>query len=144
MRTDVFPILPRTLFYARGKKKTGGALPGVLNNYKMTTPFFHLPLHPHFSNTLTIPFSLVSLPSHTPWYHNPKPLIRTKMTVSASTNSSSSDLTTESARSLYEKLVVLLKDISHVKGISSLLGWDQMVMMPKKAEDARGNQVKKK
>lgn len=65
------------------------------------------------------------------------------MTVSASTTSSSSNLATESSRSLYEKLVALLKDISHVKGISSLLGWDQMVMMPKNAEDARANQVKK-
>ncbi|KAF9291589.1 hypothetical protein BGZ88_006811 [Linnemannia elongata] len=63
------------------------------------------------------------------------------MTVSASTPSSSSDLEIESARSLYEKLVVLLKDISHIKGIASLLGWDQLVMMPKNAEDARANQL---
>ncbi|KAG9071099.1 hypothetical protein KI688_008642 [Linnemannia hyalina] len=63
------------------------------------------------------------------------------MTVSASITSSSSDLATESARSLYEKLVVLLKDISHINGISSLLGWDQMVMMPKNAEDARANHM---
>ncbi|KAH7059825.1 M32 carboxypeptidase Taq metallopeptidase peptidase [Linnemannia elongata] len=63
------------------------------------------------------------------------------MTVSASTPSSSSDLEIESIRSLYEKLVVLLKDISHIKGIASLLGWDQLVMMPKNAEDARANQL---
>ncbi|KAF9292830.1 hypothetical protein BGZ88_006082 [Linnemannia elongata] len=63
------------------------------------------------------------------------------MTVSASTTSSSSDLTIESTRSLYEKLVVLLKDISHIKGISSVLVWDQMVMMPKNAADARANQT---
>ncbi|OAQ36762.1 M32 carboxypeptidase Taq metallopeptidase peptidase [Linnemannia elongata AG-77] len=49
------------------------------------------------------------------------------MTVSASNPSSSSDLEIESARSLYEKLVVLLKDISHIKGIASLLGWDQLL-----------------
>ncbi|KAG0048561.1 hypothetical protein BGZ90_007589 [Linnemannia elongata] len=63
------------------------------------------------------------------------------MTVSASTPSSSSDLEIESPRSLYEKLVVLLKDISHIKGIASLLGWDQLVMMPKNAEEARANQL---
>ncbi|KAG0295322.1 hypothetical protein BGZ96_011994 [Linnemannia gamsii] len=63
------------------------------------------------------------------------------MTVSASTPSSSTDLTTESTRVLYDQLVVLLKDISHIKGISHLLGWDQMVMMPKKAQDARANHM---
>lgn len=63
------------------------------------------------------------------------------MTVSTSTPSSSTDLTTESTRVLYDQLVVLLKDISHIKAISSMLGWDQMVMMPKKAQDARANHV---
>jgi carboxypeptidase Taq len=63
------------------------------------------------------------------------------MTVSASTPSST-DLTTESTRVLYDQLVVLLKDLSHIKGIASLLGWDQLVMMPKNALDARANQVR--
>ncbi|KAG0252662.1 hypothetical protein BGZ95_006567, partial [Linnemannia exigua] len=62
------------------------------------------------------------------------------MTVSATT-SSSSDLTSESVRSLYDQLATRLKDISHLEGIARLLGWDQLVMMPEKAEDARSKQA---
>ncbi|KAF9908749.1 hypothetical protein EC991_009559 [Linnemannia zychae] len=54
---------------------------------------------------------------------------------------SSSDLTTQSIRSLYDALITRRKDISHFKCIASTLGWDQQVMMPKKAEDARANQM---
>ncbi|KAG0271225.1 hypothetical protein BGZ95_000978 [Linnemannia exigua] len=54
---------------------------------------------------------------------------------------STSDLTTESIRSLYDRLIARCKDIAHVKGVSSLLGWDQWVMMPKKAEDIRAKQM---
>ncbi|KAF9089388.1 hypothetical protein BGX29_012064 [Mortierella sp. GBA35] len=60
------------------------------------------------------------------------------MTVSAST---SADLRSESVRSLYDKLIVRLKDITHINGISNLLGWDQEVMMPPKAADARADQM---
>ncbi|KAK3846105.1 MAG: putative carboxypeptidase [Linnemannia gamsii] len=61
------------------------------------------------------------------------------MTVSATP--SSSDLSSESVRSLYDQLAARLKDISHLEGITQLLGWDQLVMMPEKAEDARSNQA---
>ncbi|KAF9908733.1 hypothetical protein EC991_009543 [Linnemannia zychae] len=52
-----------------------------------------------------------------------------------------SDLTVESIRSLYDQLAARLKDISHLQGIARLLGWDQLVMMPEKAEDARSDQA---
>jgi len=64
--------------------------------------------------------------------------INPKMTVPTTP---STDLTTESTRSIYDQLSARLKDISHLQGIARLLGWDQLVMMPKKAEDARADQV---
>ncbi|KAF9171532.1 hypothetical protein BGX21_007816 [Mortierella sp. AD011] len=53
---------------------------------------------------------------------------------------SSAELGSESARSLYEKLSVRLKDIGHLNSISGLLQWDQEVMMPPKAAAARAMQ----
>ncbi|KAF9124649.1 hypothetical protein BGW39_007982 [Mortierella sp. 14UC] len=52
---------------------------------------------------------------------------------------SASDLAGESIRTLYDQLAARLKDISHLQGIARLLGWDQLVMMPEKAEDARSD-----
>ncbi|KAF9351632.1 hypothetical protein BGX26_010410 [Mortierella sp. AD094] len=53
---------------------------------------------------------------------------------------SSAELSSESARSLYDQLSVRIKDIVHLKGISGLLQWDQEVMMPPKAAAARATQ----
>ncbi|KAF9125271.1 hypothetical protein BG015_004921, partial [Linnemannia schmuckeri] len=47
----------------------------------------------------------------------------------------------ESGDELVLALTALLKDAAHIYGISDLLKWDQLVTMPKKAEDARSNQT---
>ncbi|KAF9328343.1 hypothetical protein BG006_008462 [Podila minutissima] len=60
------------------------------------------------------------------------------MTVLAKTTS---ELSSESVRSLYDQLVVKAKEISHLQGISGLLGWDQEVMMPTNSADSRANQL---
>ncbi|KAG0271224.1 hypothetical protein BGZ95_000977 [Linnemannia exigua] len=54
---------------------------------------------------------------------------------------SATDMSTKSIRALYDELITRRKDISHFKSIASTLGWDQQVMMPKKAEDSRANQI---
>jgi Zn-dependent M32 family carboxypeptidase len=51
-------------------------------------------------------------------------------------------LKSESVRSLYDQLIVRLKDLTHLNGISGILQWDQEVMMPKKAARARAAQVR--
>lgn len=51
------------------------------------------------------------------------------------------DHTFETARSLYSKLCVYLKEIMQLQGIEGLLQWDQETMMPPKAAAARANQV---
>lgn len=60
------------------------------------------------------------------------------MTVLAKT---SAELSTESVRSLYDQLIVRVKEISHLEAASGLLQWDQEVMMPPKAADSRADQV---
>ena len=52
---------------------------------------------------------------------------------SAGTSSSAAD---------YPTLVSLLREITHLQGISGLLGWDEMVMLPEGSSDARGAQVR--
>ncbi|KAG0051886.1 hypothetical protein BGZ83_003213 [Gryganskiella cystojenkinii] len=54
---------------------------------------------------------------------------------------STAELSTESVRSLYEKLCVRLKEINHLQGIAGILQWDQEVMMPVKAADSRAEQL---
>ncbi|KAF9184779.1 hypothetical protein BGZ51_003139 [Haplosporangium sp. Z 767] len=60
------------------------------------------------------------------------------MTVLAKTTT---ELSSESVRSLYDRLVVRLKELNHLQGISGLLHWDQEVMMPSKAHGARAEQL---
>ncbi|KAF9404466.1 hypothetical protein BGZ94_004156, partial [Podila epigama] len=59
------------------------------------------------------------------------------MTVLAKTTT---ELSSETARGLYDQLIVHAKEISHLQGISGLLGWDQEVMMPSNADESRANQ----
>lgn len=54
---------------------------------------------------------------------------------------SSADLGSETVRSLFTQLSVLLKDISILQGVTRLLFWDQEVMMPAKAATIRAEQV---
>ncbi|KAF9934101.1 hypothetical protein FBU30_003382 [Linnemannia zychae] len=61
------------------------------------------------------------------------------MTVTATT--SPADLRSESTRSLYDKVIARNKEITHLNGIHGLLHWDQEVMMPPKAADARSEQL---
>lgn len=56
---------------------------------------------------------------------------------------SAADLQSESVRSLYDQLIIHLKDLTHLNGISGILHWDQEVLMPKKAASVRAAQVKK-
>ncbi|KAF9277627.1 hypothetical protein BGZ68_009162 [Mortierella alpina] len=65
-------------------------------------------------------------------------MLRATMTVLAKT---SAELSTESVRSLYDQLIVRVKEISHLEAASGLLQWDQEVMMPPKAADSRADQV---
>ncbi|KAF9999983.1 hypothetical protein BGZ65_004746 [Modicella reniformis] len=55
----------------------------------------------------------------------------------------SAELSSESVRSLYNKICTSLKDNSILQGVSALLGWDQEVMMPSKAADTRAQQAYK-
>ncbi|KAG0295323.1 hypothetical protein BGZ96_011995 [Linnemannia gamsii] len=54
---------------------------------------------------------------------------------------SAADLRSESVRSLYDQLIIHLKDLTHLNGISGILRWDQEVMMPKKAAGVRATQL---
>ncbi|KAG9071101.1 hypothetical protein KI688_008644 [Linnemannia hyalina] len=54
---------------------------------------------------------------------------------------SSTELRSESVRSLYDQLTARLKDLNHLNGISGLLQWDQEVMMPSKAAASRADQL---
>ncbi|KAF9139520.1 hypothetical protein BG015_002000 [Linnemannia schmuckeri] len=54
---------------------------------------------------------------------------------------SSTELRSESVRSLYDQLTARLKDLNHLNGISGLLQWDQEVMMPSKAAASRAEQL---
>ncbi|KAG0345338.1 hypothetical protein BG005_001351 [Podila minutissima] len=54
---------------------------------------------------------------------------------------SSADLGSETVRSLFTQLSVLLKDISILQGVTRLLFWDQEVMMPAKAATIRAEQL---
>ncbi|KAK3831354.1 MAG: putative carboxypeptidase [Linnemannia elongata] len=54
---------------------------------------------------------------------------------------SSTELRSESVRSLYDQLSARLKDLNHLNGISGLLQWDQEVMMPSKAAASRAEQL---
>lgn len=65
-------------------------------------------------------------------------MLRSTMTVLAK---SSTELRSESVRSLYDQLSARLKDLNHLNGISGLLQWDQEVMMPSKAAASRAEQV---
>ncbi|KAK3846124.1 MAG: putative carboxypeptidase [Linnemannia gamsii] len=65
-------------------------------------------------------------------------MLRSTMTVLAK---SSTELRSESVRSLYDQLSARLKDLNHLNGISGLLQWDQEVMMPSKAADSRAEQL---
>ena len=66
-------------------------------------------------------------------------MLRSTMTVLAK---STAELSSESVRSLYEKLCVRMKEINHIQGIAGLLQWDQEVMMPANAVDSRSEQVR--
>ncbi|KAH7051805.1 putative carboxypeptidase [Linnemannia elongata] len=65
-------------------------------------------------------------------------MLRSTMTVLAK---SSTELRSESVRSLYDQLTARLKDLNHLNGISGLLQWDQEVMMPSKAAASRAEQL---
>lgn len=65
-------------------------------------------------------------------------MLRSTMTVLAK---SSTELRSESVRSLYDQLTARLKDLNHLNGIAGLLNWDQEVMMPSKAAASRADQV---
>ncbi|KAF9546724.1 hypothetical protein EC957_009484 [Mortierella hygrophila] len=65
-------------------------------------------------------------------------MLRSTMTVLAK---SSTELRSESVRSLYDQLTARLKDLNHLNGISGLLQWDQEVMMPSKAAASRADQL---
>lgn len=60
------------------------------------------------------------------------------MTVTATTTS---DLRSESVRSLYDQVMARCKDVDHLNGIGGILHWDQEVMMPSKAAAVRSEQV---
>ncbi|KAI7820019.1 M32 carboxypeptidase Taq metallopeptidase peptidase [Gamsiella multidivaricata] len=61
------------------------------------------------------------------------------MTVLAKT---SAELSSESARSLYDQLATRVKDLGYLQGVGGLLSWDQEVMMPPKAADIRAEQLR--
>ncbi|KAF9129709.1 hypothetical protein BG015_004110, partial [Linnemannia schmuckeri] len=60
------------------------------------------------------------------------------MTVPAT---SAADLQSQSVRSLYDQLIIHLKDLTYLNSVSGILRWDQEVMMPKKAAGARAAQL---
>ncbi|KAG0210857.1 hypothetical protein BGX28_008824 [Mortierella sp. GBA30] len=65
-------------------------------------------------------------------------MLKATMTVLAKT---STELSSESVRSLYNQLVVRVKEISHLQAVAGLTQWDQEVMMPPKAAAARADQL---
>ncbi|KAF9116025.1 hypothetical protein BGX27_005258 [Mortierella sp. AM989] len=52
----------------------------------------------------------------------------------------SAELSSKSARSLYDQLCARLKDVGYLQSIGELLQWDQEVMMPTKASNIRVQQ----
>ena len=64
----------------------------------------------------------------------------TRATAAVTTESKTTKMANLSVEEAYDSLAKILKDISSLSGISGLLGWDEMVMLPEGSADARGAQ----
>lgn len=61
-------------------------------------------------------------------------------TISHTSSINPLSMSTLNTISLYNETTLKLREITALEGISGLLGWDEMVMLPSESNDCRGNQ----